>query len=118
MRNLPGVAVATTDLSDYAAILSAITGSRFSQKGFYTIGERIFNLERMMNIREGIRRADDTLPDRILKEAREDGQTPIRLEKMLSTYYRLRGWDRSGRPRQSLLQKLDISPELWRPPPD
>ncbi len=109
MRNLPSVAVATTDLSDYAAVLSGIMGTKFSQKSFYRIGERIFNLERLMNINEGIRRDDDTLPVRILKEVREDGQAPIQLEKMLGKYYQLRQWDSSGRPKQSLLKKLNIA---------
>ena len=61
-----------------------------------------------MNCREGIGRADDTLPDRILKEVREDGFPPIELEKMLATYYRLRDWDGLGQPRTTLLKKLEI----------
>jgi len=108
MRNIPSIAIATTDLSDYAAILSGIMGYKVSQKDFAVIGERIFNLERLMNCREGIRRADDTLPSRILKEVREDGWPPIELEKMLVKYYRLRGWDQSGQPMPSMLEKLSI----------
>ena len=108
MRNVPGIAVATTDLSDYAAILSGLLGFKFTQKDFIKIGERIFNLERFMNCREGIGRKDDTLPPRILKEVREDGFPPIELEKMLVKYYRLRDWDDLGQPKTSLLSKLDI----------
>lgn len=109
MRNMPALAVSTTDLSDYALVLSGIMGYRIGQKDFLGIGERIFNLERLMNYREGIRRADDTLPDRILNEVREDGQPPIELEKMLITYYKLREWDHSGQPKASVLKKLNIS---------
>ena len=90
MRNLPAISVATTDLSDYAAVLSGIMGYNISQKDFYRIGERIFNLERLMNNREGIGRADDTLPNRILKEVHEDGWAPVELDKMLLKYYQLR----------------------------
>lgn len=108
MRNIPALAVSTTDLSDYAALLSGIMGYKISKKDFIVIGERIFNLERLMNCREGIRRADDTLPSRILKEVREDGCPPIELEKMLVKYYRLRGWDQSGQPIPSVLEKLGI----------
>jgi aldehyde:ferredoxin oxidoreductase len=108
MRNVPAVAVATTDLSDYAAILSGILGFKFTQKDFIRTGERIFNLERLMNCREGIDRTDDTLPARILKEVREDGFPPIELEKMLVKYYRLRHWDEQGQPKTSLLNKLEI----------
>lgn len=108
MRNIPSFAIATTDLSDYAAVLSGIIGYNVSQKDFSLIGERIFNLERLMNCREGIRRKDDTLPNRILKEVREDGFPPIELEKMLAQYYRLRGWDQTGQPMSSVLEKLSI----------
>lgn len=108
MRNLPAVSVATTDLSDYAAILSGIMGYPISQKEFYAIGERVFNLERLMNTREGIGRADDTLPDRILKEVREDGWPAIELEKMLLKYYKLREWNPSGQPLPSVLKRLEI----------
>ena len=111
MRNLPAIAVKTTDLSDYEAMLSGIMGYKVSQKEFYKTGERIFNLERLMNMREGIQRADDTLPNRLLKEVREDGQPPIELEKMLKKYYHLRGWDASGKPMQSVMKNLDISME-------
>jgi aldehyde:ferredoxin oxidoreductase len=89
-------------------MLSGIMGYKISQKDFYRIGERIFNLERLMNTKEGIRRADDTLPNRLLKEVREDGQPPIELEKMLLQYYRLRGWDASGQPMPAVLKKLGI----------
>jgi aldehyde:ferredoxin oxidoreductase len=98
MRYLPAIAVATADLSDYAALLSGIMGYKVTSKDFCTAGERTFNLERYMNCREGITRADDTLPDRILNEVREDGWPGIELEKMLSRYYELRGWDKDGRP--------------------
>ena len=111
MRNLPAIAVATTDLSDYEAMLSGIMGYKINQKDFYKIGERIFNLERLMNMREGIRRADDTLPNRLLKEVREDGRPPIELEKMLKQYYQLRGWNACGEPMPSVMGRLEIAME-------
>ena len=108
MRNLPGIAVSTTDLSDYCKILSGLLGYKISRKAFYEIGERIFNLERHMNCREGINRADDTLPERLLSEVREDGWPPIELGRMLDKYYSLRGWDDDGRPTKGLLKKFSI----------
>lgn len=108
MRNLPSVAVATTDLSDYGGLLSGILGYEVKPKTFYEIGERIFNLERTMNCREGIGRADDTLPHRILEEVGEEGWAPVELEKMLEKYYWLRGWDESGRPLPKTLERLGI----------
>ena len=108
MRNFPAIAVATTDLSDYCNILSGLLGFKINRRDFYEIGERIFNLERHMNCREGISQADDTLPHRLLKEVREDRWPPIELNKMLDKYYKLRGWDKAGRPQESTLKKLKI----------
>ncbi|MBN2284732.1 MAG: aldehyde ferredoxin oxidoreductase family protein [Deltaproteobacteria bacterium] len=109
MRNLPAIAVKTTDLSDYAALMSGLLGYRISKSEYYEIGERIFNLERLMNCREGINRADDTLPPRLLNEVREDGWPSIELESMLDSYYHLRGWDPTGHPTQAVLDRLGIS---------
>ncbi len=108
MRYLPGIATATTDLSDYANILSGLFGEKFTTKDFVQAGERTFNLERLMNCREGISKDDDTLPDRLLKEVREDGWPKIELEKMLVKYYKLRGWSDEGWPTLKTLKKLAI----------
>ena len=110
MRSFPSFAAATTDLSDYCAILSGLLGIRINRKELYEIGERMFNLERIMNCREGVSREHDNLPPRVLKEVREDGWPPIELEKMLNEYYRLRGWDEQGRPRPETLERLGIQP--------
>ncbi len=108
MRNLPKIAVSTTDLSDYCAIMSGLLGYKITRKEFYKAGERIFNLERLMNCQEGITRKDDTLPMRLLKEVREDGAPPIELNKMLDEYYNLRGWNTNGYPEKELLDRLEI----------
>ncbi len=108
MRNLPSIAVATTDLSDYCALLSGLLGYKISRKDLYRIGERVFNLERYMNCREGISRKDDTLPKRMLEEAGEEGWAPVELDKMLTRYYKLRGWDENGQPGEGVLKKLGI----------
>jgi aldehyde:ferredoxin oxidoreductase len=96
-------------MSDYAALISALMGEKFSKKDLLNIGERIFTLNRLMNCREGISRKDDTLPERILKEVREDGAPKIELEKMLAKYYKLRKWDADGKPTQALMDKLGIA---------
>jgi len=108
MRNFPLLAVATTDLSDYCGLLSGIFGFPISRGKFYQVGERIFNLERVLNNREGISKKDDTLPENMLKLSTEKGWGKIKLNKMLNKYYRLRGWDRNGRPKPGLLKKLSI----------
>ncbi|MGQ9676382.1 MAG: aldehyde ferredoxin oxidoreductase family protein [Chloroflexota bacterium] len=79
---------------------------------FMTCGERLFNLKRMYNVRLGIRRADDTLPTRILKEPRGSGGAADNLpnlEKQLTEYYDYRGWDENGVPKAQKLSQLSLS---------
>ena len=77
-------------------------------------GERIVNLERAFNAREGINRADDTLPERFRSEplrthgAPGDGQMVTRLDKFLDDYYDFRGWTRYGIPSREKLQELGL----------
>ena len=108
MQNFPGLAVATTDLSDYCGLLSGLLGRDIKRKELYAIGERIFNLERYMNCREGISRSDDTLPRRFLEDSGEKEWAPVELDKMLKKYYQLRGWDANGVPLSETLQQFNI----------
>jgi len=108
MRNLPSIAMATTDLSDYSGLLSGLLGYPVTRGNFYKVGERIFNLERYLNNQEGISKKDDTLPENMLKPTTQEGWGDIDLNKMLNQYYRLRGWDKNGRPKPKLLKKLSI----------
>ena len=72
---------------------------------------RIHLLERYMNTRKGITRKDDTLPERILKEARKSDKKKrlIPLKPMLENYYKIRGYDENGVPKSSRLKKLGIT---------
>lgn len=111
MLNLPRIAIPMTDYSLYKDMYNAITGLDLSSKEFITAGERAHVLERYMNTREGIRAKDDTLPSRLLNEPRAsdpDGRT-VPLDKMLPTYYRLRGYDKQGIPSQATLKRLEIA---------
>ncbi len=77
------------------------------------MGERLFNLKRLFNVRLGIRRQDDTLPPRLLTHARGTGfaaQSLPDLDKMLPEYYELRGWDDQGIPRKERLAALGLIP--------
>ena len=76
-------------------------------------GERIFNLCRLFNVREGVRRKDDTVPPRLaepLPEGRYQGETlnAEDLATMLDEYYALRGWDEDGVPRPETLARLGL----------
>ena len=86
-------------------------------------GERIINLERMYNIREGPDRKDDNLPDRFLKEPatvyklkdKRLTDEPLQenllvdLDPMLDRYYELRGWDNNGIPTEEKLKELGLN---------
>ena len=77
------------------------------------IGERIVNLERLFNARYGMRRADDTLPARFLKEPLEAGNPSagavLELAPMLDEYYAARGWDaETGLPTEAKLRELGL----------
>lgn len=80
------------------------------------IGERIYNLERLILIREGISRKDDDLPLKMKTEplpggiARGHRITQDMLDEMLDEYYDVRGWDRAGVPRDDKLRQLDLIP--------
>ena len=89
--------------------LTFVTGQTFTSGHLQEIGERIFNLERMYNLREGLTGADDTLPHRMLHEStfpHLDSGHP--LDQLLPTYYRIRGWDAHGVPLQRTLDRLKV----------
>ena len=89
--------------------LTYITGQKMSGGHLQEIGARIFNLERMYNLREGLTQEDDTLPGRILNEPTFPGATSGHpLDALLPRYYKLRGWDEAGVPTAKTLEKLQI----------
>jgi aldehyde:ferredoxin oxidoreductase len=96
----------------YARLLATVTGIERTTEEMLAAGERIWNLERRFNIREGFTRADDTLPLRLLQEPLPGGHskaTPIEdLGSMLDAYYQVRGWDANGRPTPETLTRLGL----------
>ncbi|MFW9936766.1 MAG: aldehyde ferredoxin oxidoreductase family protein [Candidatus Thorarchaeota archaeon] len=98
-------------LDYYARFLKAITGIEYDVIKLLEIGERIYNLERIFNIREGFKREDDNLPLRFISEPLKEGFSKgyvVPLEPMLDQYYFVRQWDEKGIPKPELLEKLDI----------
>lgn len=95
-----------------AKLISITTGLNVSIKDVILIGERIVNIERAYIVREGIRRKDDTLPKRFLKEPIREGPSKghvIELEKMLREYYKVRKWDpETGIPTINKLKELGL----------
>ncbi len=97
--------------ADVAQLLAAALGWDTSGDEVLLTGERLFNLKRLINLRYGISRADDTLPERFLKEPRPDGGAAGRvpdLEAMLAEYYAVRGWLPDGRPAPEKLRELGL----------
>jgi len=95
----------------YALLLSAVTGLEISGDEYLKIGERIWNLERVYNNREGFTQKDDNLPERVLNEPFESGKSKnvkIDLQPMLQEYYTLRGWNKEGIPTKEKLAELGI----------
>ena len=81
-------------------IVHSVTGIEADKTTLKAISANISNVVRKFNIQEGLRREDDRLPSRLYKEALKGGQriTEAELERMVTDYYRLRGWDEKGRP--------------------
>ncbi|OQY45344.1 MAG: hypothetical protein B6240_08940, partial [Desulfobacteraceae bacterium 4572_87] len=110
MQYLPAEAIMLMDVSIYSKLFSAVTGIRMCQWEMLKAGNRVHTLERLMNTREGIRRKDDTLPERFLKEGRscDEAHHTVPLNEMLEDYYKLRGYDHQGIPSAKTLRKLGI----------
>jgi len=76
-------------------IINAITGMELDKKQLQKMASNITNKAREFNLREGMSKADDTLPERFFEEKLEDsGKVLLKsdFQKMLSDYYRLKGW--------------------------
>jgi aldehyde:ferredoxin oxidoreductase len=96
----------------FARTLSAVTGIPYATGDMIKAGERVWNLERLYNIREGFSSKDDTLPPRLLTEAPSDGPSKgwvSHLAPMLKEYYRTRGWDENGVPTPRKLAELGLT---------
>ena len=93
----------------YEKFLTTIFGRKVTMGDFAEIGERVFNLERVYNLREGLTAADDTLPRRMLEEPTfPDQKRGVPLDAMLPRYYKVRGWDERGVPKPATLNRLGI----------
>ena len=86
------------DEETFANLLTLVTGKTFTQESLITIGERIWNLERMFNFKAGLGGETDKLPSRF----------KVPLQPMLEEYYRVRGWKPNGFPTQDKLKSLGL----------
>ena len=101
----------TMQASDYAVMISALTGWDMDGREFLQVGERIWNLQKLFNLAAGLGRDDDTLPPRLLTEPLKNGAPKgqvWRRNELLPEYYAMRGWDAEGRPTKEKLRELGI----------
>ena len=95
-------------------LLNSAMGWDWTADDLVRVGERVFNLKRLINMRLGVTRAlyqNDTLPRRFLVEPRPSGTAAgvlPDLDRMLPMYYELRGWDADGRPTRKRLEELEL----------
>jgi len=103
-------ALGHNQLTDLVYALTGL-GSFSTANNLLFIGERVNNLIRLFNIREGVTRADDTLPPRLLTEVHKSGPAKgvtVPLNEMLEQYYLIRGWDENGSPTETNLIRLGL----------
>jgi aldehyde:ferredoxin oxidoreductase len=104
------------DLDLMAELLGAITGHPFNVPELMRIGERILNLERLLNSREGVNRSTDRLPKRLLAEPLPDGPrkgSTVPLERLKDDFYETAGWDQAtGLPTPETLRRLGLDEEM------
>ncbi len=96
---------------DIAPEIDGACEGDWSAENMMAAGERIWNMERLYNIAAGFTGADDTLPQRLLKDAAKSGAAEglvCGLDKMLPEYYEVRGWSADGVPSDETRQRLGL----------
>jgi aldehyde:ferredoxin oxidoreductase len=103
------------DMEDLAKLYSLVTGADMTPADSAAAAERINNLARLINIREGLSRKDDTLPWKVMNEPiPDDGPvkgaivTQDELDLLLDDYYQSRGWTLEGVPTSEKLKQLGM----------
>lgn len=96
----------------FVRLLNTASGMEFTEEEFIRTGERIWNMERLINLGAGLTKEDDNLPGRCFDTLPlGDGVTRMSEEDfkyMLEDYYRVRGWDEEGVPTAEKLKSLGI----------
>jgi len=102
-------------LDNYASILSAVNDWQIDGEKLLEVGERVINLQRLFNIREGFNKKDDEIPERVGKKplfGEYKGKAECVIKDyglMLREYYKERGWDvDTGVPKETKLKELGI----------
>jgi aldehyde:ferredoxin oxidoreductase len=98
----------------FPLMIEAVTGMEMGLADLMTVGERVYNVQRAFNAREGLDRKDDSLPARIFEDPIPKGSSKgsrikrSEFERMLDDYYQARGWSGNGIPTKVKLVSLDL----------
>jgi aldehyde:ferredoxin oxidoreductase len=99
-------------IGDIIPMLETATGRTYGEEHLFSLGEKIWNLERLFNIGAGFSGTDDTLPRRMLEEPMPEGPARgqvCKLNEMLPEYYTIRGWNDQGIPTEEKRVSLGLA---------
>lgn len=102
------------DFDLIAKTYTLVTGIPMTSAELLKAAERMSNLARLYNIREGLTRKDDTLPPRVMKDpiprgvAKGSYVKQEELDILLDGYYEARGWTKKGVPTKSKIKELGL----------
>ena len=93
------------------ALLNAATAFDYTESSISTFAHRVATLTRMFNIREGVSRKDDILPERFWEPQKYGPRAFVDkadFEASLDKFYEIRGWDRNGCPTNDTINMLGL----------
>ena len=109
------------NLDRLSRLMTTLTGLDLKPQDLLKVSERVYNLKRCFNVREGVDRSSDRLPRRVMEPIASGPTKGVRVENldgMLDEFYEAMGWDReTGIPSREKLKKLglgDVAEEVWR----
>ncbi|MCL4487458.1 MAG: aldehyde ferredoxin oxidoreductase family protein [Chloroflexi bacterium] len=97
----------------FRELIYLATGLEFTKEELVGVGRRVVDLERIINMREGMTRASDTLPARYFDEKMDGRKTAghqidrAQFAQMLDEFYALHGWDEEGRPSRERIAEFE-----------
>jgi aldehyde:ferredoxin oxidoreductase len=101
----------TWGYEDFAKMIDADLSGDWDVERLRKTGERVWNLEKLFNLKSGLTRKDDTLPPRMLNDPAPAGFNKggvAQLDVMIPEYYAARGWSEEGVPSKEKLESLNI----------
>ncbi len=103
-------------VDEFRDAVEAATGLSFTTEELVQVGDRIYNMERLFLVREGMSRKDDAPPAKFYEPWTHGPRAGTRVERepfeaLLDRYYALRGWDTDGIPTAETLRTLGLERE-------